>query len=110
MDPNFPIAILKFMDSLGITQRLTISRSGWNKKRVPFVCVKIELTRRGNTEYEQYHCYEYKSNEKVVYSEGNEVIGVGSGVMAYLGANDDVDRYFEILSRKVAKKHFESEK
>ena len=108
MDPNFPIAILKFMDSLGIGQEITISKSGYGAKRHPFVCIKVKLIRRGHTEYEQYHCYEYKTNGKVVYAEGNEVIGVGSGVMAYLGANDDVDRYFEILSRKVAKKHFES--
>ena len=106
MDRNFEISLIKFMNRLGISQNIEISRS-YQMKGLPSVCILVELIYKGHTDLKQYHCYEYK-NGKVVYSEGNEVKGPDQSILAYLGNNRDVDRYFETLARYKAKEYFEN--
>lgn len=104
MDRDFVISVVKFLNRLDATVNIGLSKEGRNRQGVKFVCMKVEVIYRERVNYLQYHCYEMKNN-KIVYSEGNKVIGVDYGILAYLGNSGDVDRYFETLSRNEAKKY-----
>jgi hypothetical protein len=43
----------------------------------------------------------------VVYDQGNTVMGVREGALAYFGDNDAIDNYFDALARDKAKEFFD---
>lgn len=106
MDRDFVISIIKFLNRLDAKVNIELSRRGINKQGIKFVCMKIEVFYKEKPHYLQYHCYEMKNN-KIVYSEGNEEVGINDGILAYLGNKRDVDNYFENLTRIEAKKYFD---
>lgn len=103
MEENFSKVLLKFMDTLNINQTIEIDRSGIDSRGNQFVCVKIQLERKGHTEYLKHHCYIIKvdkdKNIQISYAEGNEIVGADKGIMGYLGSKTQIDLYFERLSR-----------
>jgi hypothetical protein len=104
MDRDFVISIIKFLNRLDATVNIELHRRGTNRGG-KFVCMKVEVIYKGKKNYLQYHCYVLK-NGKLVYDEGNEVIGINGGILAYLGNEKDVDNYFDQLARTEAKKYF----
>lgn len=106
MDRDFVISIIKFMNQMGMKTSVDITRSYMNPNGRKSVCVEVIVEHKRKKEYDSYHCYELR-NDKIVYSEGNEVIAVKEGLLAYLGNNRDVENYLEGLARYEAKKFFE---
>lgn len=93
------------MDMVNTTNIVELSREGYSRQGI-FVCFKVEVKYNNETNYLTHHCYNYV-NGKVVYSDGNEIIGVKDGILAYLGNNELVQRYFEQIARHYARKYFE---
>lgn len=101
-------SIEKFIDNLGITYNLSISKSYRDTVGRKSVCIEIIVNYKNIPQYIQYHCYNFR-NGKIVYDQGNQVMGVKEGVLAYLGDNSAVDNYFDNKSRILAKQFFEKE-
>lgn len=89
---------------MGITYEIEQSRTHTHRGRQS-VCYSIYAFHKDKKEYEQHHCYSEKGGG-VVYEEGNEVIGPGDGIFAYLGMNSYVRKYFENKTRELAKEYF----
>lgn len=106
MDRDFVISIIKFMNQMGMKVSVDISRSYRNHNGRKSVCIEVIVDYKNRKEYVSHHCYEL-NNGKISYSEGNEKMGVGEGILAYLGNNRDVENYLESLARYEAKKFFE---
>ena len=103
MDQDFVISLEKFMDRMGITYDIAVSRdyySGYGKQ----VCVRVVVYYQGEEQFNQHHCYGLR-NGKVFYSEGNEVLGINDGVLAYLGKEKEIDNYFEDKARDMARNY-----
>ena len=99
-------ALQKFMKALNMTYYVEIDRDyyfGGHKS----CCVKIEVKRDGKPEYLQYHCYSLKRDGSLRYEEGNEIIGIQNGVLAYLGMDRDIDNYFDQKARVLAKNYLD---
>lgn len=99
-------ALEKFINRLGLKVTIELNSTGFNKTWGKFVCCHVLVTRKGEVEYSQYHCYVPGINGPK-YSEGNEVKGVREGVLAYLGDDHKVDNYFEQKTRILAQNHFD---
>ena len=95
-------ALEKFMDSFGITYTIEIART-YRERVKPVCCLRILVERKGQPEYLQYHCYSLKSNGDLKYVEGNEIKGIHQGVLAYLGMDREIDNYFDLKAREIAK-------
>lgn len=106
MDRDFVISIIKFMNQMGMKVSVDISRSYRNHNGRKSVCVEVIVHYKDRKEYISNHCYESR-NDKIVYSEGNKVMGVEEGLLAYLGNSREVENYLEGLARYEAKKFFE---
>jgi hypothetical protein len=101
-------ALDKFMNSMGIYYELKIQRT-YRENGRPCVCIEVIVYYDDNEEYVQFHCYKLLRNFEVIYTEGNEIISIRSGVLGHLGQDDLVDNYFENLSRQMARNYFEKE-
>ena len=99
-------ALQKFMRTLGMTDSLEISREYYSGRQNN-CCIRVEVRRDGKEEYIQYHCYSLRSNGNIKYEEGNEVLGIQDGVLAYLGMDREIDNYFETRARELARKCLE---
>lgn len=91
---------------MGMKVSVDIARSYRNHNGRKSVCLEVIVHYKDRKEYISYHCYEL-NNDKISYSEGNKVMGVEEGILAYLGNNRDVENYLESLARYEAKKFFE---
>lgn len=105
MDRDFVISIIKFLNRIGAIVNIELERQYMNRQGNQVVCMKVEVKLKGKTNYLQYHCYTIK-NGKITYDEGNEVVPIKNGILAYLGNEKDVDNYFDVLTRTEAKKYF----
>lgn len=108
MEISFDKSLEKFMKTLGITYTIEISRGYRDTFGRKNVCYEIRVEYKEESQYIQYHCYRW-DGKNMVYREGNEVMGVKDGVLAYLGENQKVDEYFDRLARVKAKDFFESD-
>ena len=108
MEKDFVNALEKFMNGMGITYTLEITRGYRDTLGRKNVCTEIMVKYRGTLQYVQHHCYR-KVGDAILYSEGNEIMGIKDGVLAYLGDDRMVDNYFESLTRRMAKEYFEKE-
>lgn len=97
------VALEKFMNQMELTSNIEVDNAYPTSKRG--VCMKIIVTRKGNIEYLQYHCYSLKSNGDLRYDEGNEVKGIHQGVLSYLGMDREIDNYFDNKARVIAKEY-----
>ena len=107
MDQDSVISLEKFMDRMGITYDIGIYRSyysGYGKQ----VCIQVVVYYQGEEQYNQHHCYGLRNGEPF-YSEGNEVMGINDGVLAYLGKERDIDSYFEHKARAIARNYLKGE-
>lgn len=106
---KFP-ALEKFMSQMGITYEINPGRS-WFRPRGGGrgICIHIQVYYQGNIEYDQYHCYNVKSNGSIIYDEGNRVKGIKDGILAYLGEDFKIDNYFDHLARIKAVKYLNKE-
>jgi len=100
------IAIEKFINTMQIVVNIKPDRYYIDSRGKRNVCIQIKAYYKSELSYEQYHCYETTNVNLISYSEGNEVKGVRDSIFAYLGEDDEVDRYFEEIARKKAKKFF----
>lgn len=91
---------------MGMTVSVDITKSYRNHNNRKSVCTKVMVQRKGEKEYISHHCYELRG-DVIAYSEGNKIIGVEDGILAYLGDNRNVENYLEGLARYEAKKFFE---
>jgi hypothetical protein len=105
MDKDFVSSITKFMNHLGLTPTFIIRREYTDRGVRKNICIGVVVSRGTEIEYNQIHCYNFRNGE-VYYSEGNEIKGVHDGILAYLGDDRNVDRYFEQISRSKAKEYF----
>lgn len=105
MDRDFVISIIKFLNRIDATVNIELERRYMDRQGNQVVCMKVEVKFKGKTHYLQYHCYSMK-NGKITYDEGNEVVPIKNGILAYLGNEKDVDNYFDALTRTEAKKYF----
>jgi hypothetical protein len=99
-------ALKKFMDSMGIeykVEKTNIYHQGERGTNV--ICVRVSVTRGEEQEYLQYHCYSKRKDGTLKYVEGNEVLGIHQGVLAYLGMDREIDNYFDNKAREVAKEY-----
>ena len=96
------------MNTMGITYTLEITRSYRDTMGRKSVCIEVMVKFKDKVQYIQHHCYR-KVEDKIKYSEGNEIMGVKDGVLAYLGNNQKVDDYFDRLARRMAKEFFDSD-
>ena len=99
-------ALEKFIDMLDLKVTIELNSVGLKQTWGKFVCCHVLVSRKGEVEYSQYHCYVPGING-LKYSEGNQVKGVRDGILAYLGDDKKVDNYFESKTRKLAQKYFE---
>ena len=99
-------ALEKFMDALGITYSVVISRDYYHGG-FKNCCIEIRVQRDGDDEYLQYNCYSLKRDGSLKYEEGNEVIGIHEGVLSYLGMDREIDNYFDQKARVLAKRYLE---
>lgn len=106
MDRNFVISLIKFMDRMGMSSEIELSRHYIDSRGKRNICMSVVVYYKGNVEYKQYHCYTFTNEGKLFYSEGNTVKDVGEGILSYLGNNKDVDNYFDELARYEAKKYY----
>jgi hypothetical protein len=106
MNRDFVISIIKFLNRIDATVNIELERRYRNRQGNQVVCMKVEVKFKGKTHYLQYHCYSMKNN-KITYDEGNEVVPIKNGILAYLGNPNVVDNYFDELARTEAKKYFE---
>jgi hypothetical protein len=107
MDQDFIISLEKFMDRMGITYDVEISRDYYSRDGRQ-VCIRVLAHYQGEEQYYQHHCYGLR-NGKVFYSEGNEVMGINDGVLAYLGKEKEIDNYFEDKTRAIARNYLRGE-
>jgi len=103
MDQDFIISLEKFMDRMGITYDVEISRDYYSRDGKQ-VCIHVLAYYQGEKQYDQHHCYGLR-NGKVFYSEGNEIMGINDGVLAYLGKEKEIDNYFEDKARDIARNY-----
>ena len=97
--------IEKFMDGMGITYNIELTRSQIYGGK-PYVCYVVYANYKGNTEYEQHHCYSKRDRDgAIIYEEGNQIKGPGRGIFAYITMDGDVHRYFENKTRNKAKEY-----
>ena len=96
-------ALEKFMDALSMTYSLKVSKEYYfrGKKNC---CIKVEVKRGDEWEYLKYLCYTLKSNGSVNFEEGNTIKSAQEGVLAYLGMDNEIDSYFSMKARVLAKK------
>jgi hypothetical protein len=95
-------ALEKFIKQMGIVYTIVPGKTWFDPRGGTGVCMHVVVLYKGKVEYDQYHCYVIRSNNKVIYDEGNEVKGVKDGILAYLGDDEMVDDYFDKLARKKA--------
>ena len=88
---------------MGITYDIEISRDYYSRDGRQ-VCIRVLAHYQGEEQYYQHHCYGLR-NGKVFYSEGNEVMGINDGVLAYLGKEKEIDTYFEDKARAIARNY-----
>ena len=108
MNRDFIISVVKFLNRIGAVVDIQMTKEYRNRQGNKVVCMTIEVIYKGKTNYLQHHCYHMKHG-KITYEEGNKVIGVNDGILAYLGNEKDVDNYFDALARNEAKKYLEKE-
>ena len=108
MENNFGKVLEKFMNTMGITYTLEITRGYRNTMGRKNVCIEIMVKYKGEVQYIQHHCYR-KVGDSILYTEGNEIMGIKDGVLAYLGNPKKVDEYFDRLGREMAKEYFEKD-
>lgn len=87
---------------MGMSLSVDVVRSYRNHNGRKAMCIRVVVARKGEKEYDSIHCYEL-NNGKISYSEGNRSMGVGDGILAYLGDNREVENYLEGLARYEAK-------
>ena len=112
-------ALEKFMDRMGITYSIKtgtiiLSDSPRNPSIIPIprICVEISVQYKGESQYEQIHCYTLNEFGELQYREdislsmnlhqGNRSVSISDGVLSYMGDNKKVDEYFDQLARKKA--------
>jgi hypothetical protein len=105
MNKDLIISIIKFMNQMDMTLSVDVIKSYRNHNGRKSVCVRVVVIRKEKKEYDSIHCYEL-NNGKISYSEGNRSMGVGDGILAYLGDNREVENYLEGLARYEAKNLF----
>jgi hypothetical protein len=101
--------IEKFINIMGLDYDIVITRSYRDTMGRKNVCIEVTVFKTKpefKNEYIENHCYQLK-NGKIIYDQGNTVMGVGQGVLAYFGDNDAVDNYFDALARDKAKEFFD---
>ena len=96
------------MNTMGITYTLEITRDYRDTMGRKYVCIEIRVEYKNDPQYIQHHCYQ-KSGDAILYSEGNEIMGIQDGVLGYLGDTKKVDNYFDLLARRMAKEYFEKD-
>jgi hypothetical protein len=104
-------ALEKFIDRMGITYSIKTGpvillanpKNPFNRT-LPRICVEISVQYKGETQYEQIHCYTLNEFGFLVYKEGSIYKSISDGVLAYLGEDDKVEEYFDQLSREKALK------
>ena len=106
MDPNFLKAFEKFMDTLGITYTIGLSREGRDPSNgEKFVCFKVDVRRGEELVYSIYNCYEL-SRGQVWFASSNEIISVSNGFLAFFDDGKSISKYFESKTRDMAKDYF----
>lgn len=108
MGNDFNGALEKFMNTMGITYTLEVTRGYRDTMGRKNVCIEIMVKYKGEVQYIQHHCYR-KVGDAILYSEGNEIMGIKDGVLGYLGDTKKVDNYFDLLARRMAKEYFEKD-
>ena len=93
----------KFMDAMGLDYDISVDRTYFSYGK-HVCCIKIEVFKGEDKEYIQYHCYSLKRNGEIKYEEGNEVKGIHSGALKYLGDDRNIDNYIDNKAREIAKK------
>jgi hypothetical protein len=103
-------ALEKFIDRMGIKVSLKTRpvilvanpRKPFNAPSVPRICVEISVQYKGESQYEQVHCFVLNDLGELQYKEGDRSVSISDGVLSYLGDNKKVDEYFDQLARKKA--------
>ena len=108
MGNDFKVALEKFMNTMGITYTLEITRGYRDTMGRKYVCIEIRVEYKNDPQYIQHHCYQ-KSGDAILYSEGNEIMGIQDDVVGYLGEPEKVDAYFDRLTSRMAKEYFEKD-
>ena len=102
---EFP-ALKKFIEVMDIEVLYTLDRSFLSSTGKRYICIEVKAYYRKKETYRYYHCWEFTNQGLETYEEGNELIGAGDGIFAYLGSNDMVNLYFKVKSLDYAKKVF----
>lgn len=108
MENDFDIRLEKFMQTMGITYTIEISRGYRDTTGRRNVCLEIRVEYKRAPQYIQSHCYK-KVGDAILYVEGNRTMSISEGILAYLGDNRKVDEYFDRLARDKFKKYFHSD-
>lgn len=101
--------IEKFLNLMGLDYDIVITRGYRDTMGRKSVCVEVTVFKtkpKFKSEYIENHCYQLNSKKKVVYDQGNTVMGVAEGALAYFGDNDAIDNYFDALARDKAEEFF----
>ena len=102
---EFP-ALEKFIERMDIEVLYILDRSFFSSTGQRHICVLVQANYQKKETYRFYHCWEFTNEGIPTYDDGNELVGAGDGIFAYLGSNDMVDLYFKVKAMRYAEKVF----